>query len=54
MISGGFVPSPLHHVNEYIPTLLEIIISLGVWATGFLIITILYKIAISVEQEIEA
>jgi molybdopterin-containing oxidoreductase family membrane subunit len=54
MISGGFVPSPLHHVTEYIPTLLEIIISLGVWATGFLIITILYKIAISVEQEVEA
>ncbi len=54
MISGGFVPSPLHHVTEYIPTLLEIIISLGVWATGFLIITVLYKIAISVEQEAEA
>jgi len=54
MISGGFVPSPLHHVNEYVPTILEIIISLGVWATGFFILTILFKIAISVEQEVEA
>lgn len=54
MISGGFVPSPLHHINEYIPTLPEIIISIGIWATGFLIITILYKIAVSVKQEVAA
>lgn len=54
MISGGFVPSPMHHVTEYVPTFLEIIISLGVWATGFFILTILFKIAISVEQEVEA
>ncbi|MBL0731812.1 MAG: polysulfide reductase NrfD [Desulfosarcina sp.] len=54
MISGGFVPSPLHHVTEYIPTLPELVISLGVWATGFLIVTILYKIAISVKQEVAA
>ncbi|MCD6185254.1 MAG: menaquinol oxidoreductase, partial [Deltaproteobacteria bacterium] len=54
MISGGFVPSPLHHVTEYIPTLPELVISLGIWATGFLIVTILYKIAISVKQEVAA
>ena len=54
MISGGFVPSPLHHVTEYIPTFPELVISLGVWATGFLIVTILYKIAISVKQEVAA
>jgi len=54
MISGGFVPSPLHHVTEYIPTLPELVISLGVWAAGFLIVTILYKIAISVKQEVAA
>ena len=54
MISGGFVPSPLHHVTEYIPTLPELLISLGIWATGFLIVTILYKIAISVKQEVAA
>ncbi len=54
MISGGFVPSPLHHVNEYVPTIPEIIITIGVYATGFLILTALYKIAISVKQEISA
>jgi molybdopterin-containing oxidoreductase family membrane subunit len=54
MISGGFVPSPLHHVNEYIPTVPELLITLGVWATGFLVLTALFKIAVSVKEEIAA
>jgi len=52
MISGGFIPSPLHHVNEYVPTVPEIIISIGVYGAGFLILTVLYKIAITVKQEV--
>ena len=54
MISGGFVPNPLHHVSEYIPTIPEILIALGVWATGFFILTILFKIAVSVKEEVGA
>ena len=39
MISGGFVPNPLHEVSEYIPLPRpELLIALGVWATGFLIL----------------
>jgi len=52
MIAGGFTPSPLHEVNEYIPSLPEIGIALGVWALGFLVMTALFKIAISVKEEI--
>jgi Ni/Fe-hydrogenase subunit HybB-like protein len=52
MISGGFVPNPLHRIQEYIPTVPEIMISLGVYATGFLILTILFKVAISVKEEV--
>ncbi len=52
MISGGFVPNPLHHVTEYMPTLPEILITLGIWATGFLVLTILYKVAIGVKEEV--
>jgi molybdopterin-containing oxidoreductase family membrane subunit len=52
MISGGFVPSPLHHVNEYAPTLPEIGITLAVWAAGFLVLTIFYKMAIGVKEEV--
>jgi molybdopterin-containing oxidoreductase family membrane subunit len=54
MISGGFIPTPLHHVIDYIPTIPEIIISLGVYGAGFLILTVLYKIAITVKEEVSA
>ncbi len=54
MISGGFVPNPMGYVNEYAPTAPELIISLGVWATGFLILTVLYKIATSVKEDLAA
>lgn len=54
MISGGFVPNPLHHINEYVPTFPEIMISLGVWATGFLALTALFKIAVTVKEEVGA
>jgi Ni/Fe-hydrogenase subunit HybB-like protein len=53
MISGGFVPNPLDHVTEYVPTIPELAISIGVWAVGFLILTALYKIAVTVKEEVE-
>jgi len=51
LISGGFVPSALHHYNEYLPTLLELTISAGIYAIGFLMITVLLKMAVSVREE---
>jgi molybdopterin-containing oxidoreductase family membrane subunit len=54
MISGGFVPNPLHEVNEYIPTLLEGLITIGVYALGFFVLSILFKIAVSVKEEVRA
>jgi molybdopterin-containing oxidoreductase family membrane subunit len=52
MIAGGFTPSPLHEVNEYIPSIQEIGIALGVWALGFLVLTALFKIAVGVKEEV--
>jgi len=52
MISGGFVPNPLHHVNEYVPTLPEILIALAIWAIGFLVLTALFKIAVTIKEEV--
>ncbi len=52
-VLGGFVPTPLDEIVEYSPTLNEIMITIGVWATGFFILTVLYKIAIGVEHEVE-
>jgi len=54
MISGGFVPSPLHHVTEYSPTFPEILITLGVYGAGFLVLTILYKMAVGVKEEVRS
>ena len=52
MIAGGFIPSPLHHITEYAPTGKEIVIALAVYATGFLVLTILYKLATQVKEEV--
>jgi molybdopterin-containing oxidoreductase family membrane subunit len=54
MISGGFVPNPMHHVTEYVPTAPEIGITLGVYAVGALVLTVLYKLAVSVKEEVQA
>jgi molybdopterin-containing oxidoreductase family membrane subunit len=54
MIIAGFVPSPLGKVIEYFPTIPELLISLGVYGMGMLIVTVLYKIALSVREELQA
>jgi len=54
LMTGGFVPNPMEQVIEYWPTAPEAIISLGVWAMGFLILTLLYKIAVSIKEEIKS
>jgi molybdopterin-containing oxidoreductase family membrane subunit len=51
LVVGGFVPNPFERITEYWPTLPEFSIGLGVWAIGFLILTVLYKIAVTVKEE---
>jgi molybdopterin-containing oxidoreductase family membrane subunit len=50
----GFIPSPLGEVSRYSPTIAEIIITKGVWACGLLILTILYKVAVSVKEDLSS
>jgi len=52
LIVGGFVPSPLGHVTSYVPTLPEMFITLAIWAVGCLMITVFYKIALSVRESL--
>lgn len=54
LIVGGFTPTPFHTVTEYWPTTPEMLITIGIWATGFFVLTILYKIAVSVKEEVAA
>ena len=51
LVVGGFVPNPFEGITEYWPTLPEALIALGVWAIGFLILSILYKVAVTVREE---
>ncbi|HIQ38071.1 MAG TPA: menaquinol oxidoreductase [Desulfocapsa sulfexigens] len=52
-VFAGFVSTPLHEIAEYIPTANELGITIGVWASGLFVVTVLYKIAIGVEHEVE-
>jgi molybdopterin-containing oxidoreductase family membrane subunit len=38
-------------VHPYWPTQPETLITIGIWAIGFLVLTLLYKIAITVREE---
>lgn len=51
LILAGFVPNSFERVTEYFPTANEIAIVLGIYAIGALIVTVLYKIAISVREQ---
>jgi Ni/Fe-hydrogenase subunit HybB-like protein len=50
LVLAGYTPSPLETITPYHPTGPEVSISMGVWALGFLILTILYKVALSVKE----
>ncbi|MGQ9647062.1 MAG: sulfate reduction electron transfer complex DsrMKJOP subunit DsrP [Thermodesulfobacteriota bacterium] len=44
----GFVPDPLGEIHEYLPNLLELMVSFGIWALGLLVFTLLLKVAIPI------
>ena len=52
LIVVGFIPSMLETVTEYLPTFRESAITLGIWAIGALILTLLYKVAMGVKREV--
>ncbi len=54
MMAGGFVPSPTHHYVEYVPSAPELMITIGIWCVGFAVITVLFKIAVSVKEDVNA
>ena len=52
MVVTGFIPTPLGDVVDYVPTIPETLISLSIWAIGFFLITVFYKITLSVRREL--
>jgi Ni/Fe-hydrogenase subunit HybB-like protein len=52
LVVTGFVPPPVGEITEYLPTYPEVFITLGIYAIGMLVLTVLYKVAISVREEV--
>ncbi len=48
LIVPAFVPTPLGEIVEYVPTLHEVLICLGIWAFGLLLYTIFVRISVPV------
>jgi molybdopterin-containing oxidoreductase family membrane subunit len=48
LIVPGFIPSPIGEVTEYYPSFVEWLMTAGIWAFGFFILTILLKGAIGI------
>jgi len=48
LIIPGFVPSTLHELVEYVPSLTEWKITAGIWAAGLMVLTLAIRIALPV------
>ncbi|MFP4258919.1 MAG: sulfate reduction electron transfer complex DsrMKJOP subunit DsrP [Desulfovermiculus sp.] len=51
LVVGGFIPNPFDTITEYAPTFPELMISVMIYATGLLVLTVLWKVAIGVKKE---
>ena len=49
LVVPGFIPSTLHEIVEYTPSLTEWKVTAGIWAFGLLVLTILIKLIAAVE-----
>lgn len=52
LLIGGFTPNMFEGFTPYTPTLQEIMITLAVYATGMFVISVLYKVALSIKKEV--
>ncbi len=51
LIIGGFAITPFERVTEYSPGFYEVLVTIGIYSIGALILTVLYKTAIDVKKE---
>lgn len=49
LIIPGFIPGQWGNIVEYTPTWVEVAVTIGIWAMGGLIFTVLARVAISIE-----
>ena len=49
LIIPGFIPAPLGEVWEYVPTGVELLVTVGIWSIGLLVLTLILKVIIPIE-----
>ncbi len=49
LIIPGFIPAPLGEIWEYVPTTIEILVCIGIWSIGLLLLTAILKIVLPIE-----
>ncbi len=49
LIIPGFIPGAWGNITEYLPTMIEVGVTVGIWAMGSFIFTVLIKAAIPIE-----
>ena len=50
LVVPGFIPTPLGEVVDYLPTLNETLICLGIWAFGLLLYTLMLRTTVPILQ----
>ena len=51
LIIPAYIPTPLGEIYEYLPSLTEVVISIGIWGFGLLMFTLLAKVALPIQCE---
>jgi len=54
MVVTGFIPNPLGRITDYSPSGVEVAITMGVYAIGFMMLTLIYKIVVNVRERMLA
>ena len=49
LVIPGFIPSPLGEIVEYTPSLVELGVTIGIWAMGMFVLTVLVRVALPIE-----
>jgi molybdopterin-containing oxidoreductase family membrane subunit len=49
LVIPGFIPSPLGEIVEYTPTWVELCVTVGIWALGLFVLTVLVRVALPIE-----
>ena len=48
LVIPGFIPDVLHEIYEYAPSGTELLLAMGIWATGLFVFTMLLRVAIPI------